>query len=39
MEGMISAPDKFMQEINAQQVSTPLLGKVMHLCASLPRNE
>ena len=28
-----------MQEINAQKVSAPLLGKVMHLWASLPRDE
>ena len=35
----MSAPDEFMQEINAQKVSAPLLGKVMHLWASLPREE
>lgn len=35
----MSAPDEFIQEINAQRVSAPLLGKVMHLWASLPRNE
>jgi len=35
----MSAPDEFMQEINAQKVPAPLLGKVMHLWASLPRNE
>jgi hypothetical protein len=35
----MSAPDEFMQEINAQKVSAPLLGKVMHLWASLPRDE
>lgn len=35
----MSAPDEFMQEINAQKVSAPLLGKVMHLWASLPRND
>jgi hypothetical protein len=35
----MSAPDAFMQEINAQKVSVPLLGKVMHLWASLPRDE
>jgi hypothetical protein len=33
------APDAFMQKINAQKVSVPLLGKVMHLWASLPREE
>ena len=35
----MSAPDQFMREINAQKVSAPLLGKVMHLWASLPREE
>src|SRR5262245_44183808 len=35
----MSPPDAFMQEINAQRVSAALLGKVMHLWASLPRNE
>lgn len=35
----MSAPDGFMKEINAQQVSAPLLGKVMHMWASLPRAE
>ena len=35
----MSAPDAFMQEINAQKVSAPLLGKVMLLWASLPRDE
>lgn len=35
----MSAPDEFIQEINAQKVSAPLLGKVMHLWASLPRDE
>ena len=35
----MSASDAFMQEINAQKVSAPLLGKVMHLWASLPRDE
>ena len=35
----MSAPDEFMREINAQTVSGPLLGKVMHLWASLPRDE
>lgn len=35
----MSPPDDFMQEINAQQVPAPLLGKVMHLWASLPREE
>ena len=34
----MSAPDEFMQQINAQNVSAPLLGKVMHLWASLPRD-
>jgi hypothetical protein len=33
------APDDFMQKINAQPVSASLLGKVMHLWASLPREE
>jgi hypothetical protein len=28
-----------MQEINAQKVSAPLLGRVMHLWAPLPRDE
>ena len=35
----MSAPDEFMQEINAQKVSPPLLGKVTHLWASMPRDE
>ena len=35
----MSAPDAFMQEINEQKVSAPLLGKVMHMWASLPRDE
>ena len=35
----MSAPDEFMQEINTQKVSAPLLGKVMHLWASLPRDQ
>jgi hypothetical protein len=35
----MSAPDDFMREINAQEVSARLLGKVMHLWASLPRDE
>jgi hypothetical protein len=35
----MSAPDDFIQEINAQKVSASLLGKVMHLWASLPRGE
>jgi hypothetical protein len=35
----MSAPDTFIQEVNAQKVSTPLLGRVMHLWASLPRDE
>ncbi len=35
----MSPPDEFMREINAQKVSAPLLGKVMHLWASLPRDE
>lgn len=35
----MSAPDEFMQEINAQKVSAALLGKVMHLWASLSRDE
>ena len=35
----MSAPDEFMQQINSQKVSAPLLGKVMHLWASLPRDE
>ena len=35
----MSAPDEFMREINAQKVSAPLLGKVMHLWASLSRDE
>ena len=35
----MSAPDEFMQEINAQSVPAPLLGRVMHLWASLPRDE
>jgi hypothetical protein len=30
----MSAPDAFMQDINAQNVSVPLLGKVMHLAAT-----
>src|SRR4029078_1990507 len=39
MEGLMAAPNEFMREINAQKVSAPLLGKVMHLWASLPREE
>jgi hypothetical protein len=35
----MSAPDEFIQEINAQKVPAPLLGKVMHLWASLPRDD
>jgi hypothetical protein len=35
----MSPPDTFLKEINAQKVSVPLLGKVMHLYASLPRDE
>jgi hypothetical protein len=35
----MSAPDEFMQEINALKVPAPLLGKVMHLWASLPPDE
>lgn len=35
----MSAPDAFMREINAQKVPAPLLGKVMHLWASLSRDE
>ena len=35
----MSAPDEFMREINAQKVAAALLGKVMHLWASLPRDE
>ena len=35
----MSAPDEFMREINAQQVPASLLGKVMHLWASLPHDE
>jgi len=35
----MSAPDEFIREINAQQVSPSLLGQVMHLWASLPRDE
>jgi hypothetical protein len=35
----MSAPDEFMQDINAQKVSAPLLGKVMRLWAALPRGE
>jgi len=35
----MSVPDEFMEEINAQKVSVSLLGKVMHLWASLPRDE
>jgi len=35
----MSAQDDFMQEINAQSVPAPLLGRVMHLWASLPRDE
>jgi len=35
----MSAPDEFIQEINAQNVPAPLLGRVMHLWASLPRDE
>ena len=34
----MSAPDDFMKEINARKVSAPLLGKVMYLWASLPRD-
>jgi hypothetical protein len=33
------APGDFIQEINAQHVSATLLGKVMHLWASLPRDQ
>src|SRR4029077_5809906 len=39
MEGLMSAPDEFVHEINAQKVSATLLGKVMHLWASLSSNE
>jgi hypothetical protein len=39
MEGVMPAPDEFMQQINAQKVSAPLLGKIMHLWASLPGDE
>ena len=35
----MSVPDEFIQRINTQQVSASLLGKVMHLWASLPRDE
>lgn len=35
----MSAPEECMQEINAQKVSALLLGKVMRLWASLPRDE
>lgn len=35
----MSAPDEFMREINALTVTASLLGKVMHLWASLPRDE
>ena len=35
----MSAPDEFMQDINAQKLSASLLGKVMHLWASLPPDE
>lgn len=35
----MSAPDEFIQDINAQTVSAPLLGKVMHMWASLPHDE
>jgi hypothetical protein len=35
----MSAPDAFIREINAQPVSPSLLGEVMHLWASLPRDE
>jgi hypothetical protein len=35
----MSTADAFMQKINAQKVSAPLLGKMMHLWASLPRDE
>lgn len=35
----MSAPDEFMQQINAQKVSAALLGKVMYVWASLPRDE
>jgi hypothetical protein len=35
----MSVPAEFMQEINAQKVPVSLLGKVMHLWASFPRDE
>lgn len=35
----MSAPDEFMREINAIQVPSSLLGEVMHLWASLSREE
>ena len=35
----MSAPAEFMQDINAQRVSAPRLGEVMHLWVSLPRDE
>jgi hypothetical protein len=36
---MMPAPADFMREVNAQEVSAPLLGKVMRLWASLPCDE
>lgn len=35
----MAAPEDFIREINAQRVSPSLLGEVMHLWASLPRDE
>jgi len=35
----MSPPDTFVKEINAQKVSEPLLGKIMHRHASLPRDD
>jgi muramidase (phage lysozyme) len=37
--GLISALDEFMLQINAEKVPPLLLGKVMHMWASLPPNE
>jgi hypothetical protein len=35
----VSPPDEFIREINAQNVSASLLGEVMVMWASLPRDE
>ena len=35
----MSSPHEFIRDINAQKVPAALLGKVMHLWASIPREE